>query len=179
MQQDKCSHVWEMVNVASGLIVMKKCFHCSKVSTCFCYHDKLPLEPCHEGEHFWNFVEGDPTFHFDLKCANCGTFVKFDELVAMMICTGCDERCDVDGLRRELEPQGTRVCIVLGRRPIKGRKQIPDEKIAMLQEYFDQQAKSLKSKIRLVRDTMVRRLDNCYAEVLKDADILFAASSKK
>jgi hypothetical protein len=96
-----------------------------------------------------------------------------------MICTGCDERCEVDALRRELEPQGTRVCIVLGRRPIEERKQIPDEKIAMLQEYFDQQAKSLKSKIRLVRDTIVRSLDNCYAEVLKDAYILFAASSKR
>ena len=48
-----------------------------------------------------------------------------------------------------------------------------------IQEYFDQQGKSLKSRVRLVRDTMVRSLDNCYAEVLKDADILFTASSGK
>jgi hypothetical protein len=135
-----------MVNVASGLIVMKKCFHCGKVSTCFCFHDKLPLEPSREGEHFWNFVE----------------------LVGLMMCTGCDERCEVDVLRRKLEPQGTCVCIALGRRPIEERKQLPEDKIAFLQDYFDQQGKSLKSKIKVVPDAMVRSIDNCYAEVIKE-----------
>ena len=48
MQEVKCSHLWGMVNVVSGLIVMKKCFHCGKVSTCFAFHDEPPLEPCHE-----------------------------------------------------------------------------------------------------------------------------------
>ncbi|MHC4336627.1 MAG: hypothetical protein ACYSTG_01585 [Planctomycetota bacterium] len=178
MSQNKCSHLWEMVNVASGLIVMKKCFHCGKVSTCFCFHDKLPLEPSREGEHFWNFVEGDPTFHFDLKCINCGTLVKFSELVGLMMCTGCDERCEVDVLRRKLEPQGTCVCIALGRRPIEERKQLPEDKIAFLQDYFDQQGKSLKSKIKVVPDAMVRSIDNCYAEVIKDVDMLFKTALK-
>jgi len=173
MQEDKCPHVWEMGNVASGLIVMKKCFHCGKVSTCFCFHDKLPLEPCREEGHFWNFVEGDPTLHFDLKCINCGRVVKFGELVGLMICTGCDERCEVDVLRRKLEPQGTRVCIALGCRPIEERKQLPGEKIAILQDYFDQQGKSLKFKIKIVPHEMVRSIDSCYAEVVKDVDMLF------
>ena len=178
MRQDKCSHVWEMVNVASGLIVMKKCFHCGKVSTCFCFHDKLPLEPCREGEHFWNFVEGDPTFHFDLKCLNCGTLVKFSELVGLMMCTGCDERCEVDVLRRELEPEKTQVCIALGRRPIEERKQLPEDKITFLQDYFDQQGKSLKSRIKVVPDAMVRSIDNCYAEVIKEVDMLLTSVPK-
>jgi hypothetical protein len=167
-----------MVNIASGLIVMKKCFHCGKVSTCFCFHDKLPLEPCHEGEHFWNFVEGDPTFHFDLRCTNCGTLIEFGELVGLMTCTGCDERCEVDVLRRKLEPQGTRVCIALGRRPIEERKQLPEDKIAVLQDYFDQQVKSLKSKIKVVPDAMVRSIDNCYADVIEKPDTLFTTASK-
>ncbi|MHC4657959.1 MAG: hypothetical protein ACYS83_02120 [Planctomycetota bacterium] len=176
MQENKCSHVWEMVNVAGGLIVMKKCFHCGKVSTCFCFHDKLPLEPSHEGEHFWNFVEGDPTFHFDLKCVNCSTLVKFGELVALMMCTGCDERCEVDLLRRKLEPEGTLVCIALGRRPIEERKQLPEEKITVLQDYFDQQSKSLRHKIRIVPHEMVRSIDSYYAEVIKNPDVLFTTA---
>jgi len=176
MQEDKCLHVWEMVNIASGLIVMKKCFHCGKVSTCFCFHDKLPLEPCHEQEHFWNFVEGDPTFHFDLKCINCGTLVKLGELVGLMMCTGCDEKCEVDVLRRKLEPQGTRVCIALGCQPVEERKQLPEEKIAIIQNYFDQQSKSLKSRIKIVPHNMVKSIDTCYAEVIKDAGMLFAAT---
>jgi len=83
VKKEKCSHLWKMVNVASGLVVMKKCFHCGKISTCFTYHDKPPLETCHEEDHFWNFMEGDPAFHFDLKCAKCDTLLKFDELVGL------------------------------------------------------------------------------------------------
>ena len=179
MRKDKCSHIWEMVNVAGGLIVMKKCFHCGKVSTCFCFHNKPPLEPSHEGEHFWNFVEGDPAFHFDLKCVNCDTLVKLDEMVGLMMCTGCDERCEVDVLRRKLEPEGTQVYIALGCRPIAERKQLTEEKTAIVQDYFDQQDKSLKSRIKIVPHKMVRSIDSCYADVIKDVDALFITAPKR
>jgi hypothetical protein len=179
MREDKCLHKWEMVNVASGLIVMKKCFHCGKVSTCFCFHDKLPLEPCHEEEHFWNFMEADPSFHFDFKCIHCGTLVVFRGLVGLMICTGCDKRCEVDVLRRQLEPEGKKVCVALGCRPIGERIQLPDDKIAVLQEYFDQQEQALKSKLKIVPHKIVRSIDNCYAEITKDVDSLFTAAPKK
>ncbi|MHC4573868.1 MAG: hypothetical protein ACYS76_07010 [Planctomycetota bacterium] len=178
MPDEKCTHVWEMANVARGLIVMKKCFHCGKVSTCFCFHDRLPLEPCREEEHFWNFVEGDPAFHFDLKCTRCGVLVKLRELVGLVRCIGCDEKCEVDHLRRKIEPDGVSVLIALGRRPIDERKQLPVEKIAVLQEYFDQQADLLKSKVTMVPHEMVRNIASCYAEVIKDPDSLFTAASK-
>ncbi len=168
-----------MVNVASGLIVMKKCFHCGKVSTCFCFHDKLPLEPCYEEGHFWNFMEGDPTFHFDLKCTKCGTLVKFDELVGLMMCTRCDETCEVDILSRKLEPEDTRVCIALGYRPIDERRQLPREKIDILQDYINQECKSLKSKIKIVPNEMVKSIDKCYARVIEDVEMLFMAPSEE
>jgi len=179
MQKENCLHFWEMVNVASGLIVMKKCFHCGKVSTCFCFHNKLPLEPCYEEGHFWNFMEGDPTFHFDLKCTKCGTLVKFDELVGLMMCTGCDQACEVDIARRKLEPQRTRVLIALGYRPIDERKQLSQEKISTLEDYFSQQGKSLKCKIKIVSHKMVKSIDNCYAEVIKDVEALFMVPSEE
>ena len=178
MQEDKCSHIWEMVNVTTGLIVMKKCFHCGKVSTCFCFHDKLPLEPSHEGEHFWNFMEGEPAFHFDLKCVKCEKLVELRRLVGLMMCTGCDERCEVDVLRRKLEPEGKQVCIALGRRPIKERKQLSQEIIAILQDYFDQQDKSLKTSIRIVSHEMVKSIEICYAEVIKDMDALLITAAE-
>jgi len=92
-----------MTNVAPGLIVMKKCFHCAKVSTCFTFHNKPPLEPSHDSEHFWNFMESDEFFHFDLKCAKCASVVKLDELVGLTTCVGCDETCEVGILMRKLE----------------------------------------------------------------------------
>ena len=163
-----------MTNVAAGLIVMKKCFHCAKTSTCFIFQDTPPVEPCHEQEHFWNFMESDPAFHFDLKCTKCDTLVKFDELVGLMICTGCDETCPVDVLRRKLEPKNTDVYIALGRRPVDERKQLQKEKLAVLEEYFAQQCESQKSSpIKIVPHEMVKNIDNCYAEVIKDPETLF------
>jgi len=179
MIMEKCSHSWEMVNVASGLVVMKKCFHCAKVSTCFTFHNKPPLEPCHEQEHFWNFVESDPSFHFDLKCVKCGTLVKLDELVGLMMCTGCDETCQVDVLRRKLEPEHTCVCIALGCRPTDERRQLPQEKISILEDYFSQQCKSLEFKIKVVSHEMVKSIENCYAKVIKDVEMLFMVPSEE
>ena len=178
MRRKKCSHLWEMINVAGGLIIMKRCFHCGKVSTCFCFHDKPPLEECHEEDHFWNFMEGDRSFHFDLKCAKCGTLVKFDELVGLMVCTGCDETCEVDILRRKLQPEHTRVYIALGGRPIEEKKQLAQRKIDILEYYFNQQCKSSKTKIKVVPHEMVKNIADCYAEVIEDADALFTTASE-
>jgi len=179
MTKEKCSHSWEMVNVVSGLVVMKKCFRCIKVSTCFVFHNKPPLEPCHEEKHFWNFMESDPSFHFDLKCTKCGTLVKLDELVGLMMCTGCDETCQVDILRRELEPEHTRVCIALGYRPIDERKQLPQEKISILEDYFSQQRESLKSKIKVVSHEMVKSIENCYAKMIEGVETLSRVTSEE
>ncbi len=173
MQKQECSHFWEMINVANGLVVMKKCFHCAKVSTCFIFHNYPPLEPCYEQEHFWNFMESDPALHFDLKCTKCSTLVKLDELVGLMFCTGCDQTCDVDILRRKLEPENTRIYIALGHRPIDERKKLSEEKISILQDYFSQQCCSLKSKIKLASHEMIKSIETCYAKIIKDVEMLF------
>jgi len=179
MDESGCAHNWDMVNVARGLIVMKKCYHCGKVSSCFCYHDKLPLEPCYEEGHFWNFMEGDATFHFDLKCTKCDTEVKFDELAGLMICTGCDERCRVDALKRELEPEGIKVVIALGRRPVEERERLGEDKIAILQDYFERKSEFLKDKVRVVHHEMVKDLDKCYARVFQQPDEFFVSSNSR
>jgi len=174
MQKKRCSHLWEMINVTSGLVVMKKCFHCNKVSTCFVFHHEPPLEPCREQSHFWNFVESDESFHFDLRCTKCGAIVMLDELVCLMKCTGCDETCEVDVLRRKLEPEHTQVYIAMGCRPVEERRQLSQEQFSALEAYFNQQSESLKSEVKVVRHEMVKDLDKCYAEVIRDVDMLFA-----
>jgi len=178
MQKQKCSHFWEMINVVNGLVVMKKCFHCARVSTCFTFHNKPPLESCHEEEHFWNFMESDPSFHFDLKCIKCGTLVKLDELVGLMLCTGCDQTCEVDILRRKLEPENTRIYIALGHRPIDERRKLSEEKISILQDYLSQQYCSSKSKIKIVSHEMIKSIETCYAKVIKDVEMLFMVPEK-
>jgi hypothetical protein len=167
-----------MVNVANGLVVMKKCFHCNKVSTCFVFHHEPPLESCREGGHFWNFMESDECFHFDLRCTKCGTLVKLNELVGIMRCTGCDETCEVCTLMQRLEPEHTQIYIAMGRRPVEERRQLSQEQISAVEDYFNQQSESLKRKLKIVRHEMVKDLDKCYAEVIRDVDMLFATSDK-
>jgi len=178
MKQKECAHFWEMVNLAPGLIVMKKCFHCSKVSTCFVFHNRPPLEPCHDGEHFWNFMESDASFHFDLKCKKCSTLVNLDELVGLMKCTGCDQKCEAGMLMRKLESKNTRVYIAIGAQPIKEKPQLSRGKIDVLKEYFKKQSESLESRIKIVPHKMVRDFSSCYAEVVRDVDMLLTGHSE-
>jgi hypothetical protein len=168
MNPETCEHVWEMTNVKSRLIVMKKCFHCSKVSTCFIAHRGPPIGTSHEGEHFWNYMESDPSFHFDIKCTKCDKIIDFDELVGIMVCTGCDETCEVDILRKKLVGEGSNVHIALGQRPLDERKALSAEKLAILQEYYHQQGKHLANQVEIVSHELVRDIDKCYAEVIED-----------
>jgi hypothetical protein len=130
-----------------------------------------PVEPCHEEDHFWNFMESDEAFHFNLKCSSCDAVVHLDELVGLMMCTGCDETCPVDELRRELEPQRTLICIALGCRPIEERKQLGEDKFAALEEYFSQPD---NAGIKVVPHKMVKRIARCRAEVVRNVEMLCA-----
>jgi len=178
MQKKRCAHFWEMINISEGLVVMKKCFHCRKVSTCFVFHHDPPLEPCREQSHFWNYAESDESFHFDLMCSKCGKLVMLDELVGLMKCTGCNERCRVCAFMQSLKPEEVQVYIAMGRRPVEERRQLSKEQFSALEAYFNQQSESLNRKARIVRHEMVKDLDRCYAEVIRDADMLFATSYK-
>lgn len=175
MSGEKCIHSWEMVNVAKGLIITKKCFHCNKVSCCFIFHDKPPLESSHEGDHFWNFMGSDPALHFDLKCTKCDILVKMDELVDITMCTGCDETCKVNILKQKLPSEYKRVYIALGCRPIDERKQLTQEKFTVLEDFFHQQSESSKFRVKIVPHNMIKSIDDCYAGTIDRVDMLFTA----
>lgn len=173
MNPEKCEHVWEMANVKRGLIVMKKCSHCNKVSTCFAAHREIPRGTSREGKHFWDYMESNPSFHFDLKCSKCDEIIGFDELVGIMVCTGCDETCEVDILRKKLVGEGSNVHIALGQRPLDERKALSVEKLAILQEYYHQQGKHLPNQVEIVSHEMIRDIDRCYAEVIEEPHKFF------
>jgi hypothetical protein len=105
--------------------------------------------------------------------------VKLDELVGLMICTGCNETCEIGIIRRKLEPENVQVCIALGHHPVDERKQLPQEKFSVLEEYFNQQGKSIQSKIKLVSDENVKSIGKCYANVVESAETVFTTSSEK
>lgn len=178
MQEEKCldldQHRWEMVNVQYGFITTEKCFHCDKVVTYFSSEDKPPLEEYREGEHFWNVMETAQSIRFDLKCTQCGTLVELKELMGLMMCTGCDEKCAVDVLAKKLEPERTWVYVAFGFLPRDERKQLSKEKISVLEDYFNRRRKSSESgsRIKIVDYGMLKNYATCYAEIIRDLDLL-------
>jgi len=161
-----------MTDTVYGFLVTEKCFHCEMISTEFSLDPKPPLEEYREGEHFWNLMESAQTIRYNLKCRSCGRVVELKELLGLMLCTGCDPACQVDVLRKRLEPQRAWVYVAFGFLPEKKHPQLPDEKIALLEEYINQRRKSKTSSIRIVPGRLVSRIQNCYGEVIKDTDML-------
>ena len=172
MPAEKCAHTWEMINVAFGFVITEKCYNCDKISTYFAFESRPPLEEYREGEHFWNVMESAQSFRFDLRCSKCETIVKFDELMGLMMCTGCDENCEADSLRKILEAERTWVYVAFGFLPVEERKQLIPEKIKILEDYFNQRRKSKTSRIKIVSQDLVRNIATCYGEVIKDVHML-------
>ncbi|MCF8370617.1 MAG: hypothetical protein K9H64_03275 [Bacteroidales bacterium] len=172
MQEQQCSHHWEMTNVHPGFIITEKCFKCNKTSTYFSAEDSPPLEEYREGEHFWNVMGSAQSVRFDLKCKNCNTLVPLKELAGMMMCTGCDEKCKVDKLMCDLEKERTWVYVAFGFRPPEETVPLSPEKIAIIEDYFNWRRGSTTSKIKIVSSDMIDDFDTCYAEVIKDIGLL-------
>jgi hypothetical protein len=92
--------------------------------------------------------------------------------MGLMMCTGCMEDCEVNRLMSKLETQRTWVYVAFGFLPVQERKQLSPEKIAILEEYFNQRRKSSTSRIKIVSHEMVKSYTTCYAEVIRDLDLL-------
>lgn len=179
MQEETCTHQWEMINVQPGFIITEKCFHCNKISTYFSLETNPPLEEYRDGDHFVNVVESAQSFCFDLLCGKCNTLVNFNEFAGLIMCTGCDDNCDVDKLMKKLEPERTWVYVALGFLPFEEKRQPIQEKILILENYFNQRRKSSKSRIKFVSSEMIKNISTCYAEMIKDVGMLSLTSTEK
>jgi hypothetical protein len=172
MNATTCRHQWDMIDTTYGFLVTEKCFHCGMISTEFSLDPTPPLEEYREGDHTWNLVESAQTIRYNLNCRSCGLRVDLKGLLGLMVCTGCDPVCEVDGLRRRFEPERRWVYVAFGFLPEEKHVQLTDEKIAALEEYINQLRRSRTSSIKIVPGRMVSKIQNCYGEVIKDTDML-------
>jgi hypothetical protein len=170
MAKAECAHSWQMVNVANGYIITEECSTCEKISTYFTFEDRPPLEEYREGEHFWNVMESAQSFRFDLKCLNCGQEMDFNELMGLMMCTGCEKDCQVEKIQKELEKDRTWVYVAYGFLPSNEHKQLTKEKIALLEDFFNQGRHS--SNIKIVSQELVKNFSTCFGEIIKDVNLL-------
>lgn len=172
MDNPHCDHQWQMTNVSYGYIITEKCFHCDKIMTYFTVDDKHPMEEYREGDHFWNVMEVAQSFRFDLACSACAKIVSFDELLGIMLCTGCDETCRVNELRAKLAPNRTWLYVAWGFLPSDEMNQPSEEKITLLEQYFNQRRRSKFSRIKIVSSASINSIATCNGEVIKDVFML-------
>jgi protein-arginine kinase activator protein McsA len=168
MAQESCNHEWKMINVHLGYVVTEKCYHCSNERNYFTLEDNPPFEEYREGVHLWNIMGTSQTKRFDLVCEKCNQAVKLQELYGLMMCTGCDKECPAGKLQASLEPERTWVYVAFGFLPLNERKQLSKEQIKVIEEYFNQGLANSRSKIKIVPQSMVRDMNNCYGLVIKD-----------
>jgi hypothetical protein len=172
MADKNCEHTWEMVNITPGFIISEKCHRCNKISTYFSFDKSPPMEEYREGEHFWNVMESAQSNRFDLKCTQCGKTVELKELLGLMMCTACDEYCDAGTLMKKLEPERKWLYVAFGFLPVEEKKQLSEEQLTVIEEYFNQLRKSGKSKIKIIPSTKIRDVSTCYAHIIRDVDML-------
>lgn len=118
MQEAICD--WEMVNVRYGFIITEQCSDTKQVITYFSENEP-PLEEYRDGDHFWNVMETAQSISFDLQCKECGKIETFNELMGLMMCTGCIEDCQVNRLMIEPQPERTWVYVAFAALWIHGR----------------------------------------------------------
>jgi hypothetical protein len=167
-----CQHTWKMKDVQIGFVVTEKCYHCASERNYFTLEDNPPFEEYRDGVHLWNIMGTSQTQKFNLICRRCGEEVLLSELYGLMMCTGCDKNCEVGRLQAKLEPERTWVYVAYGFLPVKERKQLSAEQIRCMEEYFNQRLANSRSKIKVVSQSGVHDMDNCYAMVIKDESML-------
>ena len=172
MQTQKCIHQWEMVNTCPGFILTETCHKCNLVSTYFSREDNPPLEEYRDGDHFWNVMTSAQSVRFDLKCKLCNTLVTFDELSSLMLCTGCKTDCDVYKLLQKYSGERTWIYVAFGFKPFSDKTKLSNEKIAILEDYFNKRRKSSKSSIKIVPYEMINDPDSCTGEFIMDTSML-------
>ena len=168
MAKEACRHSWNMTNTRFGFIVVEKCYHCKQERSYFAAEHIPPKEEYREGEHFWDYLGSAQSFQFSLKCRKCGLEIPFDDVLGLMMCSGCTPDCDAHIISSICEGQRAWVYVALCYQPDIGSKGAMGEKLAILSTYFNDRIRTPGKKIIVVPGWLVRDIDVCKGTVLKD-----------
>jgi hypothetical protein len=168
-----CQHLWGMINIQFGFVVFEKCFHCGGLRTFFVFED-IPVlgDKYREGDCFWSCVENAQSFRFDLQCSKCGYIERFDDLMGLLHCTGCLAECQIDVLRREYESEKTWILVAFGFLPKRETRPIPEYKLDILSDYFNQRRDTSRSRIKIVSFDLIEDVSCCRGDFMYDVGML-------
>lgn len=171
MSKIDCHHKWAMANVRDGYLVTEGCFHCLNRISFFSEEPVPPIESYHEGDHFWSYLGSAQAAKFDLKCDKCAKLVPLKELMALMLCVGCDPECGVYQVGHREKDQKTWVYVALCADTSHATGAcVPEEGIRALNEYY-QADLECPQKIKVVPCRLRRSVDSCQGIVLADVGL--------
>jgi len=162
-----------MANIRFGFVVFEKCFHCEGLRTYFSRETNPILGDRYvEGDCHWTRMENAQSFQFDLECGECGRREKFDDLMGLMHCTGCIPECELDVQRQRYEEQRTFVIVAFGFLPETLADPIPQRKLDILTDYFNQRRDTSRSRIKVLPTNLIIDFPRCKGDFLHDVDML-------
>lgn len=166
----QCQHRWKMTNIQFGFMVFEKCSHCAELRTYFSKEDTW--DEYKEDECLWSIVENAQTFRFDLKCTECGHVEKYDDLMGLLYCSGCLEDCEVERLRKKYETEKTWILVAFGFLPQGRQTPIPEYKLEILSDHFNQRRDITRSRIKIVSFNMIKDISLCRGDFIHDIGML-------
>lgn len=176
----ECHHRWEMTDVRFGFVVFEKCIHCNALATYFTTEVNPILgDKYRDGDCFWNRVENAQSFQFNLRCTKCGQVVKFNDLMGFLHCTGCLANCQVDILQKRLEAERTWVLVAFGFLHKDGQQPIPQSKLDVLTDYFNQRRDTTRSRIKILSFELIENLSQCRGDFIHDVGMLSTEPPKE
>lgn len=165
-----CQHHWKMTNIQYGFMIYERCSHCNSLRTYFS-KDNIS-EQYREGDCTWSVVVSAQTFTFDLICSKCQHLEKFDDLMGLLYCTSCLGDCKIEVLRNELQKQKTWLLVAFGHIPASFNNPIPQKKLDILTDHFNQRRDTSRSTIKIVSFNLIDDLSLCKGEFIHDVGML-------
>jgi hypothetical protein len=92
--------------------------------------------------------------------------------MGLLHCTACLSDCPVELKRQQLEKERTFILVAFGFLPKALQDPIPQEKLDLLTDYFNQRRDTSRSKIKILPFTLIQDLPRCKGDFIHDVGML-------
>ena len=166
-----CKHLWSMVNIRSGYLVVEGCAECKARTSFFSTEPTPPVDDYQDGEHFWTYFGSSQAVKFDLSCAACGESVSLHDMMGLMLSTCRDPKCEVGRIAAGGGPGAWVYVALCADSTHSSGRCVSDAGIKALTEYFNFRIRDPAKKIIVVPCIKCDSIDTCHGIVIADTGL--------
>jgi hypothetical protein len=144
---------YEMVNVQPGYVIVEKERFSGAARSYFSGEPSPPKEEYAEGKQVWSYSGMAQSFQFDIRDSSTGSVTPFRELLGLLYYGCCREDSDVRRLGTLAHELDISVYVAITYEAADGsRLNISEEKIRILNQFFNERLRSPGKKILILPD---------------------------